>query len=70
MKSLWCRDFSRGDDVLMTKEMMSTVLRIGRICPPSLPPSLTLSLLCGVAREVEAGKLGVANAPSIYGVQR
>lgn len=31
MKSLWCRDFSRGDDVLMTREMMDTVLGIGKM---------------------------------------
>ena len=68
MKSLWCRDFSRGDDVLMTKDMMRTVLRIGKTSVSAPPFMIFLPYL--VAREVETGKLGVSNAPSIYGVKR
>jgi hypothetical protein len=54
--------------VLMIPQMMNTVLGVGK---SPLPPSpLLRSSDTLLAQEVEGGKIGAFNAPSVYGVKR
>jgi hypothetical protein len=62
MKSLWCRDFSRGDNVLMTEDMMRTVLRIGTIPSFSLC-SWPFFVLCSDSSGCGGWKAGSNQCP-------